>query len=82
LGYITTMKAFMAFLLIVAVLAGFFYAYQFVISKSMKDKPVKPEADDIRPVWEVQKEKNADMMQRQRDLQRQQQERMRDRQRR
>ncbi|MCC6758192.1 MAG: hypothetical protein IT395_01015 [Candidatus Omnitrophica bacterium] len=75
------MKAFMAFLVIVAVLAGLYYGYIFVISKSFKSNP-KPDVTETTSSWQSQSEKNDALMQRQRDLMQQRQERMRDMQRR
>ena len=75
------MKAFMAFLLVVGVLGGFYYAYQFVIKKSFQ-APAKPATYQTKSVWDNQNERTSDLQQRQRDLMQQRQDRMRATQRR
>ena len=75
------MKAFMAFLVVVATVAGLYYAYIFVVGKSFKSAP-PPEPTERTSVWKGESSKNDDLMQRQRDLMQQRQERMRDMQRR
>jgi hypothetical protein len=76
------MKAFLAFLLIVAALAGLYYGYIFVVGKAFKTAPPQKDPVATTSLRETQSQQNDELMRRQRELIQQRQDRMRDMQRR